>query len=79
MSRKNQEQGKREKKQAHSIFAPVKRDTKTNHRTGYHKPIKNRTTNYPKDGHKAFCVRCRGYNGGCPMTGKSAPSRSCSL
>lgn len=79
MSRKNQEQGKREKKQATSIFAAFKRDTKTNHRTGYHKPIKNRTTNYPKDGHKAFCARCRAYNGGCPMTGKSAPSRSCSL
>lgn len=32
--------------------------TKTNHQTGYHKPVVNPTTNYPKDSHKAFCKRC---------------------
>ena len=32
--------------------------TKTNHQTGYHKPVVNPTTNYPKDGHNAFCKRC---------------------
>jgi hypothetical protein len=26
--------------------------TKTNHQTGYHKPVVNPTTNYPKDSHK---------------------------
>ena len=45
----------------------AKRDTKTHHLPGYHKPVKNPTTNYPKDSHKAFCKRCLGYNGGiCP-------------
>lgn len=30
---------------------PVKvvRNTKTHHQTGYHKPVKNPTTNYPKE------------------------------
>lgn len=60
---------------------PVKvvRNTKTHHQTGYHKPVKNLTTNYPKDSHKAFCKRCLGYNGGvCPRTGL-APSKACDL
>lgn len=53
--------------------------TKTHHLPGYHKPVKNPTTNYPKDSHKAFCKRCLGYNGGiCPKTG-FAPSKTCDL
>lgn len=41
---------------------PVKvvQNTKTHHQTGYHKPVKNPTTNYPKDSHKEFCKRCFG-------------------
>lgn len=44
---------------------PVKvvRNTKTHHQTGYHKPVKNPTTNYPKDSHKEFCKRCLAHNG----------------
>lgn len=44
--------------------------TKTNHQTGYHKPVVNPTTNYPKDGHNAFCKRCleRYHEGTCPIT-----------
>lgn len=49
--------------------AKGQRATKTHHKTGYHKPIKNPTTNYPKDGHKEFCGRCMAYNGGCPAKG----------
>lgn len=30
------------------------------------KRTKNPTTNYPKDTHKEFCVRCHRYNDGCP-------------
>lgn len=55
------------------------KDTKTNHQTGYHKPVKNVTTNYPKDGHEKFCKRCIGYNNGCPVTGTSKPSRDCDI
>ena len=54
--------------------------TKTNHQTGYHKPIKNPTYNYPKSTHKEFCLRCRVHNnGGCPITGTGRTSKSCSL
>lgn len=43
--------------------------------------VKKNTTNYPKDGHKAFCDRCLNrYNGGiCPITGTRSPSKSCQL
>ena len=41
--------------------------TKTNHQTGYHKPVVNPTTNYPMDSHKEFCKRCKEFNGGCPV------------
>ena len=54
-------------------------NTKTHHKTGYHKPVKNPTTNYPMDSHKDFCRRCLGYNQGfCPITGYK-PTNSCSL
>lgn len=57
----------------------AERNSKTNHHTGYHKPEKNPTTNYPKDSHKEFCKRCLRYNDGfCPKTGH-APSGSCDL
>lgn len=56
-------------------------NTKTNHQTGYHKPVVNPTTNYPKDSHKAFCKRClERYHGGfCPMTHSKNPSGRCDL
>ena len=46
----------------HEQTKPVKvaRNTKTHHQTGYHKPVKNPTTNYPKDSHKEFYKRCLG-------------------
>lgn len=54
--------------------------TKTNHQTGYHKPVVNPTTNYPKDSHKAFCKRCLDrYHGICPMTHSRNPSGRCDL
>lgn len=55
--------------------------TKTNHQTGYHKPVVNPTTNYPKDGHNAFCKRCleRYHEGICPITGSRVPSGRCDL
>jgi hypothetical protein len=55
--------------------------TKTNHQTGYHKPVVNPTTNYPKDGHKDLCKRClERYHGGiCPMTHSKNPSGRCDL
>jgi len=57
-----------------------KTKTKTNHQTGYHKPVRNATTNYPKDSHSAFCKRCVGYNGGvCPKTGTAVVSKACDL
>ena len=55
------------------------RETKTNHQTGYHKPVKNPTTNYPMDSHKEFCKRCLRYNNlACPVTGYK-PTKACSL
>lgn len=56
-------------------------NTKTNHQTGYHKPVVNPTTNYPKDSHKAFCKRClERYHGGfCPITGTSKASSQCDI
>lgn len=55
--------------------------TKTNHQTGYHKPVVNPTTNYPKDSHKAFCKRCleRYHEGICPITHSKNPSGRCDL
>lgn len=55
--------------------------TKTNHQTGYHKPVVNPTTNYPKDGHNAFCKCCleRYHEGICPITGSRVPSGRCDL
>lgn len=50
-----------------SLKAKIDRVTKTNHKTGWHRPIKNPTTNYPMDSHQAFCKRCLTYNGGCPL------------
>lgn len=56
-------------------------NTKTNHQTGYHKPVVNPTTNYPKDSHKAFCKRCleRYHEGICPITHSKNPSGRCDL
>lgn len=68
------------RKQTPTLFTPPKRDTKTHHRTGYHKPIKNPTTNAAPDPHKVFCKRCKRYNGGfCPMTGTPATHHGCSV
>lgn len=55
--------------------------TKTNHQTGYHKPVVNPTTNYPKDGHNAFRKRCleRYHEGICPITHSKNPSGRCDL
>lgn len=78
MKQKDQKTGKTGK--APSPFAPVKRDTKTHHRTGYHKPIKNPTTNAAPDTPKEFCKRCFKLNGGiCPMTGKIFKATGCSI
>ena len=56
------------------------RNTKTNHQTGWHKPIVNPTTNYAKDSHKAFCKRCMKANDDkCPITGSQNASKSCDL
>lgn len=61
-------------------YAAVKRNTKTHHRTGYHKPIKNPTTNAAPDTHKAFCKRCFKQNGNvCPMTGTAFKALGCSV
>ena len=55
-------------------------NTKTNHQTGWHKPVVNPTTNYPKDSQKTFCKRCLSYNENvCPVTGKETLSKSCDL
>ena len=48
---------------------------KTNHQTGWHKPVVNPTTNYAPDGHTKFCKRCKAHNGGCP----AANPQSCNL
>ena len=78
--RKN-EQSKTKTGKMPSPYARIKADTKTHHRTGYHKPIKNPTTNYAPDTHKAFCKRCFWqYNHGvCPMTGTAFKSPGCSV
>lgn len=56
------------------------KQTKTNHQTGYHKPVTNSTTNYPMDSHKAFCKRCVKYNGGvCPATGTTKLYQHCDI
>lgn len=56
------------------------KQTKTNHQTGYHKPVTNPTTNYPMDSHKAFCKRCVTYNGGvCPATGTTKTYNHCDI
>lgn len=53
---------------------------KTNHQTGYHKPIKNPTTNYAMSSHKVFCQRCYDRHSGiCPATNRKAKSARCSL
>ena len=64
-----------------SPYARVKADTKTHHRTGYHKPIKNPTTNAAPDTHKAFCKRCFWqYNKGVfPMTGTAFKAPGCAV
>lgn len=38
-----------------------------------------KTTNYPKDSHKAFCERCFKYNGGCPKTKGQSKDHRCNL
>ena len=55
------------------------KNTKTNHQTGYHKPVTNHTTNSPKDSHSAFCKRCKAYNGCCPITGTDTASKRCDI
>lgn len=54
--------------------------TKANHQADHIKTVSN-TTNYPKDGHNAFCKRClERYHGGiCPMTHSKIPSGRCDL
>lgn len=68
----------KEKKQALPVVPRMQRNTKTHHRTGYHKPIKNPTTNAAPDSHKAFCKRCMRYNKVCPMTG-GLPTDKCNV
>lgn len=53
--------------------------TKTNHQTGWHKPVVNPTTNYPMDTHKEFCKRCLKHHGKCPATKSGKPSQDCNL
>ena len=53
---------------------------KTHHQTGWHKPIRNPTTNYAKDTHKDFCNRCiKFHNGVCPDTETTRKSFACGL
>ena len=53
---------------------------KTNHQTGYRKPLRNPTTNYGKDTHSKFCERCMAFNHGiCPDTETPRKSFACSL
>ena len=54
--------------------------TKANHQADHIKTVSN-TTNYPKDGHNAFCKRCleRYHEGICPITGSKIPSGRCDL
>ena len=53
--------------------------TKTNHQTGWHKPVVNPTTNYPMDTHKKFCKRCLKQHGKCPATKHGGLSKDCNL
>ena len=68
-------------KQTKADNAPVrvsKEGIKTHHQTGYHKPVRNPTTNYPKDTHKDFCARCLAHHGyTCPLG--RAGMKACSL
>ena len=65
-------------KQRKSIMDKPK-ESKTNHKTGWHKKTVNPTTNYPRDGHEYFCKRCQKYNDGCPITGTKRPTKECGL
>lgn len=38
-----------------------------------------KTTNYPKDSHKAFCQRCFYQHKKCPRTGTQRTSGACNL
>lgn len=52
---------------------------KNNHQADK-KTVKQTTTNYPMDSHKAFCKRCVKYNGGvCPITGTAKASSRCDI
>lgn len=54
--------------------------TKTNHQTGWHKPVVNPTTNYPMDSHKEFCKRClKIHEGKCPATKSGKLNPDCNL
>lgn len=64
---------------ADMVSVRVRNDTKTNHQTGYHKPVKNPTTNFPKDTHKEFCKRCFLFNKGCPDGRLVDQLKGCSL
>lgn len=56
------------------------KQTKTNHQTGWHKPVVNPTTNYPMDSHKAFCRRCLSANGDiCPITQTDKVYKRCEI
>ena len=62
-----------------TVVARMNRNTKTHHQAGYHKSVKNPTTNAAPDSHKKFCKRCLGYNKGvCPKTG-FLPTDECSI
>ena len=57
---------------------------KTNHQIGYRKPQKNPTHNFTGVigkhdfySHRAFCERCKKYNGKCPRTGTDRPDDKC--
>lgn len=39
------------------------KEIKTHHQPGYHKPVRNPTTNSASDKHKEFCKRCFARNG----------------
>ena len=43
------------------------------------KAVKNTTTNFPMDSHKAFCKRCMKINGCCPITGTAKASAHCDI
>ena len=58
-----------------TVVARMNRNTKTHHQAGYHKPVKNPTTNAAPDSHKKFCKRFWGTTrvsaprpGSCPLT-----------